>query len=265
MSAYSHGRHEHGQNFLTNSLVIGSIVDRVTSTSGPIVEIGPGDGALTRRLAHTGRVVTAVDIDRRLTEKLRRELGDVVSVVNEDFLRFRLPATPHVVVGNIPFHITTAILRKLMHSPGWTDAVLLMQWEVARRRAGVGSSTMMTAQWAPWFTFELGERVPRTAFTPRPNVDGGVLHIRRRDQALLRIEDRKSFQSMVHAIYSGRGRGIVEIATRQGLFPSRRKARQWAEDLRLKETALPSQLDVAHMVNLFACSGSTPPQKFPPR
>ena len=257
LSAYSHGRHEHGQNFLTDPRVIDSLVERIMSTTGPIIEIGPGDGALTRPLSRSGRPLTAVEIDSRLAAALRRDLDPEVTIVNDDFLRFRLPAHPHVVVGNIPFHITTAILRRLLHAPAWTDAVLLMQWEVARRRAGVGASTMMTAQWAPWFGFELGERVPRAAFTPRPGVDGGVLHIRRRRRPLVPAKKRKAFQGMVHAVYTGRGRGIVEIITRQGLLPSR----QWAEREGVRPSALPSDLSVGQMVSLFEASGSAPPRR----
>lgn len=261
MSAYSHGRHEHGQNFLTNPRVIASLLERVASTTGPLIEIGPGEGALTRPLAGTGRPLTAVEIDSRLAEALRRSLGPAVTVVNDDFLRYRLPSQPHVIVGNIPFHITTAILRRLLHAPAWTDAVLLMQWEVARRRAGVGASTMMTAQWAPWFTFELGERVPRAAFTPRPGVDGGVLHIRRRTTPLVPMKKRRAFQALVHTAYTGRGRGIVEIITRGRILPSRQTALAWAERSGVRPAALPSDLSVAQMVSLFEASGVAPPRR----
>ena len=191
MSAYSHGRHEHGQNFLTDSRVIASLMDRVAGTTGPLIEIGPGDGALTHPLARTG--------------------GAFVSPWFAA-LRFRLPGHPHVIVGNIPFHITTAILRRLLHAPAWTDAVLLMQWEIARRHAGVGASTMMTAQWAPWFSFELGERVPRAAFTPRPGVDGGVLHIRRRPTPLVPTKKRKAFQARPRRCMSEPAGGRRDVA-----------------------------------------------------
>ena len=194
MSAYGHGRHEHGQNFLTNHKIINSIIDLVKQTSGPIIEIGPGSGALTHPMAHLGRAITAVEVDAKLAAKITQETSSAaVEVVHDDFLNFRLPATPCVIVGNIPFHLTTAILRKLLHAPAWTDAVLLMQWEVARRRAGVGASTMMTAQWSPWFTFHLGSRVPRPAFRPQPNVDGGILVIRRVGDPKIPIEQRKAF------------------------------------------------------------------------
>lgn len=255
LSAYSHGRHEHGQNFLTDSQVIASVLRRVEATTGPIVEIGPGSGALTRPLLRTGRPLTVVEIDPKLAKSLRRVLDPAVTVINDDFLRYRLPTHPHVIVGNIPFHITTAILRRLMRAPAWTDAVLLMQWEVARRRAGVGASTMMTAQWAPWFTFELGERVPRAAFEPRPSVDGGILHIRRRSTPLVPTGKRKSFHALVHAVYTGRGRGVVEIVTRARILPSRQAARAWAERSGVRPAMLPSDLSVAQMVSLFESGG----------
>ena len=187
MSAYGHGRHEHGQNFLTNHKIINSIIDLVKQTSGPIIEIGPGSGALTHPMAHLGRAITAVEVDAKLAAKITQETSSAaVEVVHDDFLNFRLPATPCVIVGNIPFHLTTAILRKLLHAPAWTAAVLLMQWEVARRRAGVGASTMMTAQWSPWFTFHLGSRVPGSAFRGEILRRAGLFSSRSETQSWLR-------------------------------------------------------------------------------
>ena len=156
MSTYGYGRHEHGQNFLTDHKIINSIVDLVKQTSGPIIEIGPGSGALTHPISHLGRAITAVEVDAKLAAKLTKKTASAsVEVVHDDFLNFPLPATPCVIVGNIPFHLTTAILRKLLHAPAWTAAVLLMQWEVARRRAGVGGSSPV--EWCNRFvSFGLG-------------------------------------------------------------------------------------------------------------
>jgi 23S rRNA (adenine-N6)-dimethyltransferase len=92
-----------------------------------------------------------------------------------------------VIVGNLPFHLTTSILRKLLHSRTWTSAILLVQWEVARRRAGVGGASMMTAQWWPWVDFRLEGRVHRSAFQPAPNVDGGLLVIAHRAEPLIAV------------------------------------------------------------------------------
>ena len=211
MPIYRGGRHEHGQNFLTDPSIIATMTRLVAATDGPIIEIGPGDGALTTPLAQLGRPVTAVEIDTRLAQRLTQRLPSHVEVVADDFLTYRLPTSAHVLVGNLPFHQTTAMLRRILHAPAWTDAIVLVQWEVARRRAGVGGATMMTAQWAPWFEFTLHSRVPARAFTPRPGVDGGILTIHRREHPLLSPTRRRQFHALVHRVYTGPGRGLAAV------------------------------------------------------
>ncbi len=92
--------------------------------------------------------------------RLRRSLPAHVDVVHADYLRVPHPRGPHVVVASLPFPLTTAVLRRLLGEREWTHAVLLVQWEVARRRAGVGGATLLTAQWWPWYDFALLRRVP---------------------------------------------------------------------------------------------------------
>src|SRR6185437_8809459 len=90
--------------------------------------------------------LTAIEIDPRRAARIASRTTPCTRVVQADFLKYPLPRAPHVIVGNLPFHLTTAVLRRILHGPGCTDAVLLVQWEVARRRAAVGGATMMTAQ-----------------------------------------------------------------------------------------------------------------------
>ncbi|KZE89880.1 23S ribosomal RNA methyltransferase Erm [Microbacterium sp. TNHR37B] len=210
------GRHELGQNFLIHDPSIDAVVRLVAETHGPILELGAGDGALTRPLAAQGRPLTAIDLDehrvRRLAERLPR-----VDVVHADALTFPLRAP--VIVGNIPFHVTTPILRRLLREPAWERAILLTQWEVARKRAGVGGRTMMTAQHAPWFAFALHGRVPRWGFSPPPSVDGGILGISRRAAPLLPDAQRGAYQDFVRSVFSGRGgrlERVVQGAARVG-------------------------------------------------
>src|SRR5699024_12854701 len=113
MSAYGHGRHEHGQNFLTDHKIINSIIDLVKQTSDPIIEIDPGSGALTHAIAYLGRAITAVEVDAKLAAKRTQETSPAADEVgHDDLLDFRLPAAPCVGVGHIPFHRTNAIPRK---------------------------------------------------------------------------------------------------------------------------------------------------------
>ncbi|SQG56848.1 hypothetical protein [Corynebacterium ulcerans] len=80
---------------------------------------------------------------------------------------------------------------------------------------------MMTEQWAPWFTFELGERVPHSAFKLRLNVDGGILLISRVDEPRIPVKDRKAYQAMVHSVFTRGGHGIAEILIRARLLNRR--------------------------------------------
>jgi 23S rRNA (adenine-N6)-dimethyltransferase len=237
------GRHELGQNFLVHQPSIQAIVDLVAATDGPILELGAGDGALTRPLAATGRALSAIDIDEHRVDRLRRRLPGV-DLVHADALRH--PLTAPVVVGNIPFHLTTPILRRLLDGRGWTHAIVVTQWEVARKRAGVGGATLMTAQHAPWFVFELRGRIPRSGFVPSPSVDGGILAITRRRRPLLPESERRAFQVFAGAVFAGRGVGlsrIVQAAARvrrpvaeaavgraraRGALPRDLTAEQWA-------------------------------------
>jgi 23S rRNA (adenine-N6)-dimethyltransferase len=243
------GRHEHGQNFLHDRGVVDTIVDIVARTDGPILEVGAGDGALTLPLQRLGRPLTALEIDPRRAARLAKRTNASTRVVNTDFLHYRLPRAPHVIVGNLPFHLTTAILRRILHGPVWTEAVLLVQWEVARRRAAVGGATMMTAQWWPWFEFSLVRRVSADAFRPKPSVDGGLMTISRRADPLVDSGDRRRYQAMVHQVFTGRGRGMAQILDR-GL--PRRNTRQWLRDNGVRASALPRDLSAAQWADLFA-------------
>ena len=111
---------------------------------------------------------------------------------------------------------------------------------------------MMTAQWWPWFEFGLVQRVSADSFRPRPSVDGGVLTVRRRAEPLVDARHRRSYQSTVHRVFTGRGNGIAQILDRQ--LP-RRVARQWLRDNAIRACALPRDLDARQWVDLFTVTG----------
>ncbi|MBB6171737.1 23S rRNA (adenine-N6)-dimethyltransferase [Nocardiopsis mwathae] len=255
------GRHELGQNFLADRTVIATFTDLVARTTGPIVEIGAGDGALTLPISRSGRPLTAVEIDPRRARRLQRRASANVTVVNDDILRFRLPRHPHAVVGNVPFHLTTALLRRLLAADNWQHAVLLVQWEVARRRAGVGGASMLTAAWWPWYSFDLHSRVPARAFRPMPAVDGGLLTITRRDRAL--VADRRAYQDFVRQVFTGRGRGLRDILLHTGRLDARTLDR-WLREHSLPARALPKSLTAdqwAALWQLTARPGPSAPQR----
>lgn len=241
------GPHELGQNFLVDHRVLTRITSLVAATDGPIVELAAGDGSLTEHLIPLQRPLTAVEIDPRHVTTLRRRFGRRVDVVAADILRHRAPSRPHVVVGNVPFHITTPLLRRLLRTPHWSQAVLITQWEVARKRAGVGGATLLTAQWWPWFEADLVTRVPSSAFRPRPSVDAGVLHLTRRSVPL--VADRGRYQEFVKRVFSGPGRGVPDILRKAGV--PRRVVDRWSTAAGVTPRQLPRDLTAAQWVSAF--------------
>ena len=250
-------RKNYGQNFLVDDAIIADFIDRCARTRGPILEIGPGAGALTEKLAQLDRPITAVEIDPRLAARLKKRLP-AVDTINADFLRYEIPETTGAVVGNVAFNISTAVLRKLFQSPNWEDAVLILQWDVARRRSGVHGTTLLSAQVSPWFTFRLGPRIPAQAFHPRPAVDAGVLEIRRRPNPRIPLSQAENFQAMIERIYTGRGNGIAEILARQRLV---KDAKGWCRRQAINPKTLPPQVPVDAWIDLFETTGASPPKR----
>lgn len=241
------GRHELGQNFLIHPPTIDRIVALVAASDGPILEIGAGGGALTAGLARLGRELTAIDIDERRIPALRRAHPSV-RVVHADALRH--PLDSRVIAGNLPFHLTTPIMRRLLQRPSWQHAVLLTQWEVARKRAGVGGGTLLSAQSAPWFAFTLHGRVPARAFRPMPSVDGGILSITRRRSPLVPDADRRAYERFVGDVFTARGRGIAAVLAAAARMP-RPAARGRLDSAGIRPDALPRDLNAQEWARLW--------------
>ena len=163
-------------------------------------------------------------------------------------LDFALGTSPHHVVANVPFALTTPLLRRLLQQTTWDSAVLLLQWEVARKRAGVGGTTMLTANWWPWYEFSLVKRVPAAAFVPRPSVDGGILQIHRREAPLVVLSERGAYQELVRAVFTGRGRGLPAIL--RAHLPER-SIREWMARESLDQASLPRDLKAEQWASLL--------------
>jgi 23S rRNA (adenine-N6)-dimethyltransferase len=233
------GRHELGQNFLVDRAVLDRIVQLVRERPGPIVEWGTGNGAITLALDRLGRPLEGIEIDPRRVQELKRKVGPHVCISEGDILRHAPPAGA-VLVSNVPFYLTAPVLRHLLGSPRWSTAVLITQWEVARKRAGVGGATQLTAQWWPWYAFALDRRISSAAFRPRPSVDAGLLLIDRRAEPLIPRSRRSDYQAWVARVFQSRGREITEILTRNGV--PRTAAADLARHCRRRPVSLPRDL-----------------------
>ena len=203
-----------GQNFLVDAAVAQRLVAHARLAPGElIVEIGPGNGVLTQVVATHPVDVVCVEADSLWASRLRREARERgwrhVRVVEADVLRWRLPTRPFRVLANLPFGSTTAILHRLLDDPGLAlrRADLVVQWEVARKRARRPPTTLLSASWAPWWEFRCGERIAAASFRPRPAVDAGVLSVTRRDPALLPDAMAKDYERFVRDHWGARRSG----------------------------------------------------------
>lgn len=245
-------RPELSQHFLHDRQIAAELCAPVATSPLPVVELGAGAGAVTAELVRRGLAVTAVEVDPRLTRALRRRFNGTVRVIQGDMLRFRFPEMPYNVVSNVPYSITTPLLRVLLAERGWQVAALMVQWEVARKRTG---GTMLTASWWPWFDVELVRRVPARAFRPVPNVDSGLIRLTRRVDPALPLAERAAYQRLVSAVFTGRGSGLAGILR---AHLSRAELRRWLRAHDVSPLALPRELTPHQWVSLYRSVAGRP-------
>lgn len=192
-----------GQNFLRPEVGRRIVASADFRPGELVIEIGAGRGALTHALAELPIDVVAVELDPVWGARLRAELAGHprVRVVCADFFAFALPQRPFRVIGSLPFGRTTDVCRRLFDDPALplARADLIVQWEVAKKRACSPPGTLLGATWAPWWEFRLGGFLPADAFRPVPRTDAGVLVAMRRPAALLPAAMAGDFAGFVRA------------------------------------------------------------------
>lgn len=229
---------ELGQNFLTNTEVRHRIVDNAGDIRGKnVLEIGPGLGFLTTELLDQGANLTAIEFDPRAVEILTKQLGkrSNFNLMHGDILRHNLDELyqdqPYAVIANIPYHITSPILRKLMAETANQAefALLMVQKEVGEKicqqkqlprltghpddeikiapvkkfkRSILSLSVEVFAETTYCFT------VPRTDFEPAPKVDSAIIKLVTRKNPLIPKEDQADFFTVVNAGFAQKRKKI---------------------------------------------------------
>jgi 16S rRNA (adenine1518-N6/adenine1519-N6)-dimethyltransferase len=204
-----------GQHFLRDP----AILDRIVAALDPqpddvVLEIGPGEGTLTRRLAPRVQRVVAIEKDRRLAARLKDERGvDHVTVLEGDALEHDWhQSSPSKIIGNIPYNITSPLIEKALEPPLPSVIVFLVQKEVAERvTAAPGSKTygalsvgvQVAARAERLFTVKAG------AFAPPPKVDSAVLRLTPLAEPLVSPTEHAAFRSFVVGLFGQRRKQLV--------------------------------------------------------
>jgi 16S rRNA (adenine1518-N6/adenine1519-N6)-dimethyltransferase len=183
-------KREFGQNFLIDKNILNKIVTKADlKDSDNVLEVGPGLGVLTEQLLLSVKKVLAVELDKTLHYVLKQEFkrNPKLELVNEDILKMRVEEIkeifsdePYSVVANIPYNITSILIRKFLEFPYKPEKMfLLVQKEVAQRiisRPGEMNLLALSAQF--YAECKILFPVSRKSFFPSPSVDSAVIELK---------------------------------------------------------------------------------------
>lgn len=209
-----------GQHFLNDQRILTRIADALELHGDELViEIGPGRGSLTRLLLPRAGRVIAIEYDRALAALLRERLATEpkLTIVEQDVLAVRfgeLAAGPYVLVGNVPYYITTPILFQGLTRPRPERAVYLVQREVAERivaKPGAREYGALSVNVQAVARAEILFRVPAGAFRPPPKVESAVIRIVPHERPVISADEESAYREFVIAAFSFRRKQMRRV------------------------------------------------------
>ena len=218
------------QNFLIDLNVLPAIVEAAEITDADLVlEIGAGLGCLTRALGEAAKTVVSVEVDANLCAELQREFADDsrIRLLQADILKLNLfpifdgmPRLNAKVVGNLPYHITTPILWKLLgHCNLIGSCVLMMQKEVAQRIVAspggkdYGALSVAVSYYA---SPEIVRSFSSSQFYPAPGVDSSLVRLRIEENPRVGVEDEALFFRILRAAFQYRRKTLRNAMLKGG-------------------------------------------------
>ena len=221
-----------GQHFLNNPAVLEFEATLANPKGKSVLEIGPGDGRLTRKLLEREpKSLTVVEKDPRWAALLREEFGSSISVIEGDFLEHRrIPA--EVVVGNLPYYISSPILFSLAKME-FRYAVLMLQLEFAKRMVAKPKTSeygrlSVTSQLL--FDIKLVKRVKAGSFTPPPKVDSAILLLKKKD---FHMED--GLEEFIRVIFQHKNQMVKKALSHGGIETEAELPKKRARELPKEE------------------------------
>jgi 23S rRNA (adenine-N6)-dimethyltransferase len=234
-------RHDYSQHFLRNPHFVQRLVYKTGITGADVVyDLGAGSGVITSALARRAGRVVAVELEQAAAKKLHAntQAYSNVLVIEDDILTTPLPNSSYKVVANIPFHLSSQIVRRLTESANSpSECFLIVQKQFAQKLVldnshFTGALAMMIA---PWFTVGIVQALRRSDFSPPPAVDTVLMKITRRQTALLSVEYAADYRQFIADCYHDPKVFAKTPRTQLGIMTDRK----------------PSQLSVDEWVRLF--------------
>lgn len=255
-----------GQNFLTDANTLDKIVSAAKLTgSERVLEVGAGMGALTVRLARAAGYVLAVEYDRRLEPMLKQVLAGFsnVELMMGDVLELDLASFavegPYQVVSNIPYNITSILIRRLLEASTPPHRLALtVQKEVAQRViAGAGEMNLLALSVQIYGEPEISFEIPARVFYPTPEVDSALLIVRMHDEPMLSPDLMGPFFAIVRAGF-GQKRKMLRNALAAGLGLPKQAVETWLQNAGVSPRHRAQELELETWLRLAAQSPELP-------
>lgn len=252
-----------GQNFLRDKQILAKIME-VTSLKSDdfVIEIGPGEGVLTEKLLRTAKKVIAIEIDKSLSEKLKKRFANKENfeLISGDILKINLPklieeqkleSDGYKVIANIPYYITSPIIRLFLetaYSP--KEMFLMVQKEVAERIcANSGQMSLLSVSVQYYSKPELLFYVDKKSFYPVPEVDSALIHVTHNLEHVTKEESKKFFR-VLRAGFSARRKTLSNNLS-SSLHIDKKVVEKILEEASIRPAARAQELGVEDWKRLF--------------
>lgn len=250
-----------GQNFLIDDNILRKIVATADlKTSDNVLEIGPGVGVLTQQLVAIAKKVIAVELDKSLFFVLKKEFKGVknLELINDDILKLTeavlnklFNGEPYKIVANIPYNITSFLLRKFLEQFEYkpTEMILLVQKEVARRIVAKPGDLSLLAVSVQYFSEpKIIDYVSKNCFFPAPEVDSAIIKLKVKNLKFDKDKTKKFFR-IVKIGFSAKRKKLLNNLS-NGLKIDREIVRQVLISCGLKETVRAQELSLEEWIKI---------------
>lgn len=206
-----------GQVFLKDNNYIDKIINSLDITGKPVLEIGAGDGRISRFLVKKAKFLYCVEVDARFYNLLKKQFKDVsnIEIIHKDILKFALNSleTKVVIFGNAPYQISNYLIKYLVENRRYIEkAYLTLQKEFVEKLAAK-VSTKAYGYLSCYIQFYAKVNklfdIPSKSFTPAPKVDSSLIQIDFYDRADFKAENEEYLFKIIRAAFSGRRKKII--------------------------------------------------------
>lgn len=230
--------HQHSQVFLRNPKLVAELIGHTNiNKQDTVLDIGAGSGIITATLANRVSRVISIESELNAANKLRINTASFknVQVIEKDFLQYQLPDAEYKVFSNIPFHLSSPIVRVLTDAPVPPKAIyLIVQKQFANKLLADNRhfTSQLGAQLAPWWSVRIRRPLKKTDFWPHPAVDTVLLELKPRTEPLLPMAEAARFKAFINIMFENpiiyKKQPLAKVGINPELSPSQLTGEQWA-------------------------------------